>query len=157
MGALLVGLQVVLEELVGQVAADGFVRRLAPPLVPRLSASQAMFSSACQPPHGARRNSRTVGGVILEPKFLGDRHDAVGVGWEGLIAGRVGRRCRRGRRSSRARQAVTAHHAADGVGDQFLHRVLTEAGPLLIFGARIAAVAVGGFTVSVICSMGTSG
>ena len=40
-------------------------------------------------------------------------------------------------------QAVAAHHAADGVGDQLLHRVLAEAGPLLLFG-ELAAVAVGG-------------
>ena len=39
-------------------------------------------------------------------------------------------------------QAVTAHHAADGIGDQLLHGVLAEAGPLLLFG-ELATVAVG--------------
>ena len=39
-------------------------------------------------------------------------------------------------------QAVAAHHAADGVGDQFLHRVLAETGPLLFVG-ELTAIAVG--------------
>ena len=48
-----------------------------------------------------------------------------------------------GENESRLVQAVAAHHAADGVGDQLLHGVLAEAGPLLLFG-ELAAVAVGG-------------
>jgi len=39
-------------------------------------------------------------------------------------------------------QAVATHHAADGVGDQLLHGVLAEAGPLRIDG-EFAPVAVG--------------
>ncbi|MNF91116.1 hypothetical protein D3C84_737090 [compost metagenome] len=40
-------------------------------------------------------------------------------------------------------EAVAAHHAADGVGDQLLHRVFTKTRPQLVFG-ELAAVAVGG-------------
>ena len=40
-------------------------------------------------------------------------------------------------------QTVAAHHAADSVGNQLLHGVLAEAGPLVFF-RKIAAVAVGG-------------
>ena len=51
-GALFVGLQVVFEELVGDVAADGLVRSL------RSFGAQAMFSSSVSGPQTVRRNSR---------------------------------------------------------------------------------------------------
>ena len=64
------------------------------------------------------------------------REGGVAAGVEALVAAV-------GVDEARRVQAVAAHHAADGVGDQLLHGVLAEAGPLLLFG-ELAAVAVGG-------------
>ena len=48
-----------------------------------------------------------------------------------------------GEDEARLIEAVAAHHAADGVGDEFLHGVLAEARPLLLLG-ELAAIAIGG-------------
>ena len=85
-----------------------------------------------------------VGGIVVEPLGVGERDDAVVVGREGGVAAGVEALVAAvGVDEARLVQAVAAHHAADGVGDQLLHGVLAEAGPLLLFG-ELAAVAVGG-------------
>jgi hypothetical protein len=135
---------VVLEELVGQVAADGFVRRLVGLGAQALGEPGHVLVQRVGAPHGAQELAHAVGGVVLEPEFVGDRHDAVGVGREGLVAGRVEADVAGvGVDQAGFVEAVAAHHAADGVGDQFRHGVLAEAAPLLLF-SEVAAVAVGG-------------
>ena len=85
-----------------------------------------------------------MGGIVVEPVGVGERDDAVVVGREGGVAAGVEALVAAvGVDEARLVQAVAAHHAADGVGDQLLHGVLAEAGPLLLFG-ELAAVAVGG-------------
>ena len=81
-------------------------------------------------PRHAEELDEAVGGVVGEPVGLHERDDAVRVGGEGLCTGwGRSRRCRRGRRSARLVEAVAAHRAADGVGDQPLD-VLFPVGPV---------------------------
>ena len=64
-------------------------------------------------------------------------------GKRGVAAGVKVRTSAVGVDEARRVQTVAAHHAADGVRDQFGHGVLAEAGPLVFF-REFAAVAVGG-------------
>ena len=82
--------------------------------------------------------------VVVEPLGVGERDDAVVVGREGGVLAVVEALVAAvGVDEARRVEAVAAHHAADGVGDQLLHGVLAEAGPLLL-DRELATVAVGG-------------
>ena len=79
-------------------------------------------------PNGEQEFAYSIGGIVLEPELVGERHDAVGIGREGLVAGCIEADIAgMGVDQAGFVQAVTAHHAADGVGDQRLHGVLAEA------------------------------
>jgi hypothetical protein len=82
--ALLVGLQVVLEELVGEVAADGVARGLAA-LGGQVVGEEAevLFQMTLVPSDGDELDN-AVGGIVVEPVGVGDRDDAVFVGEEGV-------------------------------------------------------------------------
>ena len=85
-----------------------------------------------------------VGGIIFKPIGVGERDDAVWVGRKrGVAAGVKALASAVSVDEARCVQAVTAHHAANSVGDQLFHGVPTEAGPLLFF-REFATVAVGG-------------
>ena len=129
-GPVLVALQVVLEEAVAEVAADGVAARLI------VSGREVVgqegevgFQVALVPGH-AHKLDQAVGGIVVKPLGIGEREQAVVVGGEGGVAAWIEAHVAAvGVDQARLVQAVAAHHAADGVGDQLLHGVLAEAGP----------------------------
>ena len=88
--------------------------------------------------------NEAMGGIIFKPIGVGEWDDAVWVGRKrGVAAGVKAGTSAVGVDEARRVQTITAHHAANSVGDQFGHGVLAEAGPLLFF-REFATVAVGG-------------
>jgi hypothetical protein len=87
--------------------------------LPRLSAKPVhiFFKGFCTP-DGIQEFTNPIGGIVLEPEFVGDRHDAIGVGGESFVAGDVEADVA-GVSVDQTRfvQTVAAHHAADSVGD----------------------------------------
>ena len=89
--------------------------------------------------------------VVFKPLAIEHGDDAVAVGLEAEIASAFAnfgdvvlqRVAGIGEDQAGVIEAVAAHHAAGGVGEQFLDRVLAEAIPEFVF-AEIAAVAVSG-------------
>ena len=84
-GALLVGLQVVLEELVVEVAADGVAAGLV--LLGRevLGQEGEVVFEVRRVPGLGEKLDHPVAGVVLEPLGVGERDDAVVVGGEGGV------------------------------------------------------------------------
>ena len=81
-------------------------------------------------PGHAHKLDQAVGGIVVKPLGIGEREQAVVVGGEGGVAAWIEAHVAAvGVDQARLVQAVAAHHAADGVGDQLLHGVLAEAGP----------------------------
>ena len=135
-GAFFVGLQVPLPENVEQVLAQMFAKAL-------LQKTQVLRQRLRTSDH-LEKFLHPHGHIVFKPLVVEQGQDAVVVGREGgVLAGVEALVPAVGVDEARRVQAVAAHHAADGVGDQLLHGVLAEAGPLLLFG-ELAAVAVGG-------------
>ena len=79
---------------------------------------QVLFEVLPGPGH-AEELDEAVGGIVGEPVSLHDRDDAVRVGGEGLVlAGVEADVAALGVDEPRLVEAVAAHRAADGVGDQ---------------------------------------
>jgi hypothetical protein len=120
--AFLVGLEVILVEAAGEIAADGFFRRFGALLAEAFGQPvHVLFKGFCTP-DGIQEFTHPVGGVVLKPEFVGDRHDAVSVGGEGFVTCVTSKPTLPAWSVDQAGfvQAVAAHHATDGVGDQAL-------------------------------------
>ena len=100
-------------------------------------------------PGHAEELDEAVGGVVGEPVGLRDRDDAVRVGGEGpVLAGVEADVAAVGVDEPRLVEAVAAHRAADGVGDQPLDVLFTVGaveGDLVVgdFGRKLVLKAVG--------------
>ena len=118
-GALFVGLQMVFEKLVGYVAAYGLVWGLRRSGAQALGQPGHVFFQGVWPPDGAQEFADAAGCIVGKPEFVGDGGDAVRICWKGGIAARVETDVARVRVDQAGLvEAVAAHHAADGVGDQ---------------------------------------
>ena len=120
-GALLVSLQVVFEELVGDVAADGLIWGLRRSGAQALGQPGHVFFQGVWPPDGAQEFADAAGCIVGKPEFFGDGDDSVGICGEGRVVGRLETyvTCV-GIDQAKLVEAVAPHHAADGVGDQAL-------------------------------------
>jgi hypothetical protein len=80
-----------------------------------------VFFQGVWPPDSAQEFPDAAAGIVGEPEFVGDGDDAVGICGESGVAARLEADVARvGIDQAGLVEAVAAHHAADGVGDQAL-------------------------------------
>ena len=96
-----------------------------------------------------------MGRVVIEPRHIAQGHDAVLIRREGRVLARVKARiARSGVNEARRIQGIPAHHAADGIGEQFLDAVR----PQPVFqsrpGGRIGLLRIHAVTVEGIAGQG---
>ena len=120
-GALFIGLQVVFEELVGNVAANGLVWGFRGFGAQALGQPGHVVFQCVWPPDGTQEFTDAAGCVVGKPEFVGDGDDAVSICGEGGVAARLKADVARvGIDQAGLVEAVAAHHATNGVGDQAL-------------------------------------
>ncbi|MCY1287251.1 hypothetical protein D9M70_362390 [compost metagenome] len=141
--ALFVGLQVILEEVVAEVASQGVTARFG--LFRREvvgEKAQVGFEVGLVPGHRDKLD-QAVGRIVGKPLFIVERQDAVGIGREaGVAAGVEAMVTAVSVDQAGLIETVAAENATDGVGHHLPHAVFTEARPQLIF-SQLASVAVG--------------
>src|SRR5271157_296736 len=103
----------------GEVAADCVSGQFFPVRAEPVGEELEVLFEVLLRPSYANELDEAVGGVAGEPGSLGDRDDAVWVGGEGLVLTRVKAQVAAvSVDQSRLIEAVAAHRATDGVGEQ---------------------------------------
>jgi hypothetical protein len=144
--AFFVGFQVILEKARREIATDGVEAGFVAFRAETCGDEGEVFlqNVLVFAPDGDQEFAQAMSGVVFEPVGFGDRDDAVGIGGKAAIAAGVEAFVAgMGLDQARFVQAVAAHHAADGVGDEFFDRVFAKASGQFVVG-EFGAVAVFG-------------
>jgi len=109
---------VVFVEVAAEVAADGVVGGFAGFLPQGFGEPGHVFGFGVFTPNDTDEFADAVGAVVVEPGLIGDGDDAIIVGREGFIAAGIEAFVAGvGVDQAGSVEAVSAHHAADGVRD----------------------------------------